>query len=306
MDRENREIPSLPPLIGLEAFQHAAKTLSFKNTAAHLNLTASAVSHRIRNLEQYLGTPLFHRQTRALSLTADGEAYHAAVSKLFSQLSTATNRIRQRTHAAPLRLSVLPLFASAFLIPRLPDFRARHPDIAVTIDTKSSIADLTAGEADIGIRNMTVAPSGKGVMKLLDTRAVILCTPEIAKRVRCVDDLAHETLIHCAPRPRAWMDYLSREGRPLLKPKADLWMDTIPGGLEAAQSGQGLVLTISPLAEMTAAGAKLVEPFKLIDRAATSYYLAHRPEDQTDRRIQAFRQWLGTEMARFKKDRAQK
>ncbi|MBL4863994.1 MAG: LysR family transcriptional regulator [Rhodobiaceae bacterium] len=293
-------LPDLPPLGGLLAFHHAARTLSFKQTAIALNLTPSAISHRVKSLEQAVGTPLFHRRTRALELTDAGRTYHQSIDRLFSDLATATAKLHTTSRTGTLRLSVLPLFASAVIIPRLPAFRKAYPDIDIVIDTKSTVTDLEANEADIGIRNMIVPPTGPGAVKLLDTRPIVLCAPDLATDIHEIADLAHHTLIHCAPRPNGWRDWLRLQGSPDLQGVDDLWVDTIPAGLEAATLGQGVALTMAPLAQTTLAGAQLVEPFQTDGRGGTSYYLVHRPEDASDYKVRAFKEWLILQMADVK------
>lgn len=290
----------LPPLASLHAFQAAAKHLSFKQAAMELGLTPSAISHRIRALEKNLGQPLFHRQVRAMALTSAGIEYHDTIERVFSELAIATSRLRNSNQHKPLRISVLPLFASAVLIPRLPLFRAAHPNIDIEIDTRSAVADLTEGDIDIGIRNMIVPPTGPGVRKLLDTKTVLLCAPALADKIHSIQDLANHTLIHCAPRPNGWHDWLTLQGVADLKGVDDLWVDTIPAGLEAANLGQGVALTMAPIAQLTLAGSRLVEPFPTDGKGGTSYFLVHRPEDASDQRVVAFRDWLVNEMAVIK------
>ena len=289
----------LPPLTSLHAFHHAAKTLSFKQAAEALNLTPSAVSHRIKALEHALGTPLFRRQTRALALTEAGSAYKITVDSVFADLVTATAELKAKPEVTVLRLSVLPLFASAILIPRLPKFRKKYPHIDVSVSTESSVVDFRTDDIDMGIRNMRIAPTGPGSVKLLDTKPVLLCAKEIADNIKSIDDLKRHTLIHCTPRPNGWRDWLTQQGFADLKPANDLWVDTIPGGLEAALLGQGIALSLSPLAEHALAGSQLVEPFPTDGRGGTAYYLAHRPEDAALEKVRVFKDWILAEMKDF-------
>lgn len=289
----------LPPLTSLHAFHHAAKTLSFKQAAEALNLTPSAVSHRIKALEHALGTPLFRRQTRALALTEAGCTYKITVDRVFADLAAATVALKAKPEVTVLRLSVLPLFASAVLIPRLPKFRKKHPHIDVSISTESSVADFRTDDIDMGIRNMRVAPTGPGSVKLLDTKPVLLCSQEIAEDIKSIADLKRHTLIHCTPRPNGWQDWLSLQGCADLRPANDLWVDTIPGGLEAALLGQGVALSMSPLAERTLAGSQLVEPIPTDGRGGTAYYLAYRPEDAALEKVRVFKDWILEEMKEF-------
>ncbi len=289
----------LPPLTSLHAFHHAAKTLSFKEAAEALNLTPSAVSHRIKALEHSLGTPLFRRQTRALALTDAGRTYKTTVDSIFSDLAAATAQLKAQPETTVLRLSVLPLFASAILIPRLPKFRKKYPHIDVSLSTESSVANFHTDNIDMGIRNMRVPPTGPGSVKLLDTKPIMLCAQEIAEDINSFDDLKRHTLIHCTPRPNGWRDWLSVQGIDNLQPANDVWVDTIPGGLEAALLGQGVALSMSPLAERTLAGSQLVEPFPTNGRGGTAYYLAHRPEDAALEKVRVFREWILAEMKDF-------
>ncbi len=292
----------LPPLANLHAFHHAAKTLSFKQAAEALHLTPSAISHRIKALEHALGTPLFRRQTRALTLTEAGRTYKTTVDKVFADLAAATAELKAKPEGTVLRLSVLPLFASAILIPRLPKFRKKYPNIDVSISTESTVADFRTDDIDFGIRNMRVAPTGPGSVKLLDTKPVILCSKEIAKDVESIADLEKQTLIHCTPRPNGWRDWLTLQGFPDLRPADDLWVDTIPGGLEAALLGQGVALSMSPLVEHTLAGSQLVQPFPTDGRGGTAYHLAYRPEDAALHKVRVFKDWILAEMATFNTD----
>ena len=289
----------LPPLASLHAFHHAARTLSFKHAAEALSLTPSAVSHRIKALEHALGTPLFRRQTRALSLTEAGRTYKVTIDTLFTDLAAATTKVRTKPEHTVLHLSVLPLFASAVLIPRLPWFRKKHPHIEVSISTENDVADFRSDDIDMGIRNMRVPPTGPGSTKLLDTKPALLCSKEIAKSLHSLADLKNQTLIHCTPRPNGWRDWLTLQGFADLTPKNDLWVDTIPAGLEAAMLGQGVALSMSPLAERTLAGSQLVEPFPTDGRGGTAYYLAHRPEDAALEKVRVFKEWILAEMEDF-------
>lgn len=289
----------LPPLASLHAFHHAARTLSFKQAADALSLTPSAVSHRIKALEHALGTPLFRRQTRALSLTEAGRTYKATIDTIFTDLAAATAQLRTRPETAVLHLSVLPLFASAVLIPRLPGFRKKYPHIEVNISTESDVVDFRSDEIDMGIRNMRVPPVGPGSIKLLDTKPILLCSKDIAKDLHSPADLKNHTLIHCTPRQNGWRDWLTLQGFADLIPKNDLWVDTIPAGLEAALLGQGVALSMSPLAEQTLAGSQLVEPFPTDGRGGTAYYLAHRPEDAALEKIHTFKDWILAEIEDF-------
>src|SRR5690606_115783 len=117
-----------PPLHALTAFEAVARHASFSKAAQELYLTHSAISHRIRLLEEHLGTQLFLRLGRQVVLTPRGEAFLAVVREALTRLHRATSRLKEHNRRS-LRVSVLPAFASAWLIQRLGDFYRSYPDI---------------------------------------------------------------------------------------------------------------------------------------------------------------------------------
>lgn len=116
----------LPPLGAMRAFEAAARLLSFTRAAAELCVTQAAISHQVRQLEQWLGRELFIRRGHALSLTHKGQAYLDELSLAFDRMAAATDHVRQRREG-PLRITALPSFASRWLLPRLPAFREPIP-----------------------------------------------------------------------------------------------------------------------------------------------------------------------------------
>src|SRR5579863_3551736 len=125
----------LPPLSSLRVFEAAARHKSFRKAADELNLTASAVSHGIQTLENWLGVELFYRQSRGLQLTGAGEIYAPLVNQALGLIAKATEQLPGRKATGTLSLSSAPTFANKILLPRLEKFAVQHPDIQVTIDT---------------------------------------------------------------------------------------------------------------------------------------------------------------------------
>src|ERR1700750_2919305 len=123
----------LPPLKAVWYFESAARHLNFSKAADELNVTHSAISHQIRALEEWVGQPLFERGARGLRLTESGQQFMPPVRAAFQQLVQAGQAVRLTAHGGPLTVSVLPSLAAKWLVPRLSDFRSRHPDIDVRI-----------------------------------------------------------------------------------------------------------------------------------------------------------------------------
>ena len=146
----NRRIP-LPSLDALYVFEAAARLGSFKGAAAELSVTATAVSHRIRALEEALACPLFVRQVRAVTLTREGQLLQEAVAGSLDSLAQAVSRIchpERRT----VTISVTPEFASQWLIPKLAAFQMECPGIDLRIHASYEPVNIQSGDMDLVVR----------------------------------------------------------------------------------------------------------------------------------------------------------
>ena len=142
----------LPPLKSLWYFKHAAELGSFKLAAEQLFVSQAAVSQQIRLLEQQLDCSLFTRHTRFVELTRQGEQLLPHVLKGFSHLQAGVQAVSQDNHPNTLNLTVLPSFASGWLLGRISDFQNKYPNIKVRIEPSDQLADFSAGQVDLGIR----------------------------------------------------------------------------------------------------------------------------------------------------------
>jgi LysR family glycine cleavage system transcriptional activator len=142
----------LPPLNALRFFEAAARHSSFLHAAKELHVTASAISHQIRTLEEFVGTPLFRRDGRQVLLTHEGENYLQAVREGLALLAAATDRLVAPRSSGILTLSVAPAFATPWLVPRLAAFQLKHPDIEVRLISSLDLVDFSKSDVDAAIR----------------------------------------------------------------------------------------------------------------------------------------------------------
>ena len=288
----------LPPLTALRAFHVAGRLLSFQEAAREMHVTPSAVSHQIRTLEDWLGVTLFTRGARRIELTAAGKKLLRETGRAFARISVTANGLK-RSAAARLKVSSLPLITSAWLIPRLAKFEAKHPDILLDIETSNRIADLERDGVDVAIRNLRAPTPGLMSRKLLDVRGVPVCAPDLLPTLNEPRDLASHTLIHVTARPGAWDEWLASAGVGKLKPKREISFDTIPATLDAAARGRGVALGMHPLVWEAAIAKDLVVPFSPPTKSGSSYYVVHRRADGARPEVRAFVDWLVKEMAAF-------
>lgn len=297
----------IAPLSALLAFERAASQLSFRRAARDLGVSPSAISHQIRSLEERFGTRLFARGGRTLRLTAAGERYLQSVSPALALLEEGgRDLLRQgRGGLSVLRISALPFFTSTVLIPALADFRRRNPRLTLHIEATHQYADFDSSGVDVAIRYGREHAAGLRLRPLLDVHSLPVCAPALARAgLRRPADLAGQVLIHVAPQPRAWTAWLAEAGLPALAPRGELWFDTLPAALEAAEHGLGVALAMHPLIEARPGfGTALVAPFDLPAPRMQTLFLVCRPEQARERKIVAFQRWLADALARATGDR---
>ena len=294
-----RSPDDLPPLTALRAFHAAGRLGSFQAAARALAVTPSAISHQVRSLEAWLGHPLFTRGARRIDLTKAGRALLKDTELAFARLTLSANRVRA-AGGRTLRVSALPLFTGAWLIPRLQRFEAQHPDITLEIETSNKVADLDHDRVDIAIRNLRAPTPGLVARKLLDIKGVAVCAAKLASSLRDPRDLARQTLIHVSARPEAWPQWLERAGVGGLKARRNLSFDTVPAALEACAQGHGVALGMHPLVWEAPVAKDLVVPFAAPVDSGSSYYLVHRRADGNRPEVKAFVDWLTREMNAFR------
>ena len=288
--------PGPIPLSAVRAFEAAARHQNLRLGAEALGVTPSAVSHQIKALEEWVGGPLFVRSGREVRLTLLGQNLASKLHEVFETLGEALVLARQDAAQTTLRVSALPLFTQAWLIPRLSRFEAAHPGIAIAIETTSRLADFARDPVDVAIRNSAKPGGHLAARKLLDLKAVPLCAAAVARRIKAPEDLTNATLIHLSVGTEGWPEWLSRAGLAGLKPRSNLTVDNIPAAIEAAARGHGVMLGIDPLVWDMAAAQTLVVPFRRRLQSAGAYYVVHRKEDRSRRAVRLFVGWLVKEM----------
>ncbi len=136
------------PLNALWTFEVAARHQSYSRAAEELRLTHSAISHQMRLLEDELGAPLFERSGRQMRLTQLGAELAAEVRDSFERLGRAVDRARRLSSSKLITVSVLPSFASRWLVPRLSRFYELHPELEVSLRVSDELANFKTDGVD--------------------------------------------------------------------------------------------------------------------------------------------------------------
>lgn len=280
-------------LRGLRTFCMAAEHESFRDAAEKLFVTASAVSHQIKSLENELGKTLFERRTRSLALTDAGKALYDDVSPLLIQLDDVTARHKNATLRSTLSISVQPFFASERFVPRLPDFRIKHPDIDIKIDTSDESAAKHPGKADVSIRVFKSPPDKLAADRLFALRLVPAAAPEFRDklRVRAKKVISDFPLIVHSTRPNAWRQWQNSARIELPKDVTSLQLDSMIAVVRAAERGMGAALVPVQLSDAWFSSGSLVPLFPHELTTDDAFYLVCRKADADNENVRSLRRW---------------
>jgi LysR family glycine cleavage system transcriptional activator len=284
----------MPSLNGLRAFEVTARHLSMKRAAEELCVTPSAVSQLLKGLESELGLSLFRRDNRAIALTVAGQALLPPVRNAFRLIADAADRVRGDTHGGVLTISVTAFFAESWLVPRLGDFHARHPDIDLRIIAATTLSNLVTGEADVAIRHGLGAYRGM-VSELLMTPPVVpVASAGLLARLGHPADaeaLLEWPKIHDADRGGWAMWFASQGVEDPGSARGPSFDD--PGLLRTAVlAGQGAGLLPAPLVESYFSNGTLVAVGAEALIGEFAYYLVVPRSNASRANITAFRCWI--------------
>ena len=284
----------MPSLNGLRAFEATARLLSMKLAAEELCVTPSAVSQLLKGLESDLGTSLFRRDNRAIALTEAAQTLLPPVRNAFRLITDASERVRGDPHGGLLTLSVAPFFAESWLVPRLGDFQARHPDLDLRIIATTTLANLTSGEADVAIRHGLGSYRGMASDHLMAPPVIPVATPGLLERLGrpvCAEALVDWPKIHDADRGGWAMWFASQDVDDPGSVRGPSFDD--PALLRSAVlAGQGAGLLPAPLVESYIDDGRLVAVGAQALIAEFAYYLVVPRANVSRTNISAFRSWI--------------
>ena len=269
----------LPPLAMLRSFEAAARRLSFSAAGRELNVTHVAVSQQVRRLEDHLGVALMTRDGRKLALTHDGERLAARLIESFDILRGALAEFTETNAARPLKLTVTPMFAATWLMPRLAEFRAQCPQVELMLNPTPELIDLRRDDYDLAIRFGAGDWPGLESERFIHSSFVVVAAPTLVAGVRL------ET-----PEDLLALPWLLQQG----SDEFDTWLAAhhvsapekhdlthLPGYmiLPAARDGQGIALASQVLVAEDLAAGRLVTLFEedSYGGARAGYYIVYRP-----------------------------
>lgn len=286
----------LPSMAGLQAFEAAARHTSYAGAAKELGRTPSAISHAIKDLETRLKTTLFERSGRTMKMTQAGSEYLASVQSALGDLQIATRRLQQRNEDHIVRISALPFFTSAVLLPNLSQFEANYPQLELRIETSNAYADILNGEADIAIRFGSEHSSDLYRKPLIEVWGQPIAAPrylEGSPEILCADDLRAHSLIHVRANLNAWQSWGDTQGADHLRGQHSLTFDSILGAIDAVKAGSGIALAMAPLIETYPGyGTAFVPVLSPGTKSGNTYHFICRKSAVEDLKIRKTLNWL--------------
>src|ERR1700722_20005316 len=298
----------MPPLNALRAFEAAARHLSLTRAAEELHVTAGALSHQIRSLEEFLGVKLFERRVRAIALTPAGKLLYPGLQTGFARIHEAVAGLGLAGDHRVLVLSTPPGFTAKWLPPRLSRFTNANPETDTRVSSSFGFANFTTDGVDVAVRNLPSNAASDSVLvveKLADVSLVPVCSPRLIAAHGPLDSaeaLARVPLIHddtftSRPEVPTWADWFKAAGLDGVQVGRGLRFNSTDHALDAAGEGAGLLLAQDLPAYDDLRTGRLVTPVRLALRTGRAYCFvcpktrAERPD------VQAFRAWLKQELA---------
>jgi LysR family glycine cleavage system transcriptional activator len=284
-------------LNGLRALEAAGRNRSLMRTAAELGVSAGAVSQQIIKAEKQLGAVVFERTPKGLEPTPFGQALLARLTAGFRELDGAVGMVG-RDSASMLTLSVAPVFASKWLVPRLGRFHRAHPELRVRMESTVDLVDPDRSDIDVAIRvGLGNWPKVKAEF-LLPQEVFPVCAPDLAPMLEQPADLAKLPIIRDINSTLDWKLWLENFGldESILR-TGDSFTDAALC-LDAAIAGQGVMLAWQTLAHDAMQAGLLVAPFPERVRSSYGYFLITSGTRREPNKVAAFRDWLKGEIAR--------
>ncbi|WP_342778656.1 LysR substrate-binding domain-containing protein [Phreatobacter stygius] len=299
----------LPGTRALRTFEAAGRHLNFTRAADEVGLTPAAVSYQIKDIEDQLGVVLFTRTSRRIQLTPAGVVLFEAVTDALDLLQRAAGRARRLARgSAQLRLSLGARFATNWLLPRLPRFRAANPTLELTFDITDQVRDFDTDDVDVAIRFGAGHYRPARSDRLFDTVIAPICSPKLIEtgpRLETPRDLFHHTLCYADRKAEGmawpnWRMWMAAAGIDDFDDSRCVAFAETSQVVQAVIEGGGVGLADLAMIAGDLAQGRLVRLFDIGLSVAQdyTYHLVYPERSSQDPRVLALREWLLAEAGR--------
>jgi LysR family transcriptional regulator, glycine cleavage system transcriptional activator len=286
-----------PPLSALRPFEAAARLESFSRAAEELSITHGAVSHQVRALEEHLGAPLFARHGKRVTLTSAGRAFAEKVRGALEDIAQAADALRTRRDDR-LTVSVLPSFASRWLMPRLIRFMDANPKVEVNVIATTVLANFSADEVDVAIRFGPGPWPPLVCEKFLEDEYFPVASPKMnrGKLPKTPREMLRLGIIR--EDRDYWQAWLEKAGVPIeeaVAARGPIFNDSTYA-LQAAARGEGVALARRSIVEEDLERGTLKRLFDITVASRERYWFVSPKETAESPKVKAFRKWVRDEL----------
>ena len=288
----------LPPLRAVLTFEVVSRLGSLAKAANELNLTPSAVSHQIGNLESHVGRTLFERTARGVELTPAGERYRQSLAGALGVIANAAVEARAETSEV-LRIQVSPSFAGLWLMPRLPRFMEEHPDIKLRLAVSHTHSDFSRGDVDLDIRYGLVRWTDLHVETIFTEEILPLISPKLKEQLdlHTPEQLLVQNLILSNINLVQWPQWFATQGVSISPSQYALTFDRAHLSIQAAVQGLGIALESDRLAEDAMGRGDLVPAFPFRQQIQVHAHNLVYPQSHARRsKVARFVSWIHKEV----------
>ncbi|WP_261923137.1 LysR substrate-binding domain-containing protein [Shewanella sp. NFH-SH190041] len=284
----------LPPLRSLQVFEAAARLQHFSRAGEELCISQSAVSHQIRQLEEYFETPLFQRKSKQLQLSDKGRLLAEELHGSLNHLAELCQQIKgEKRHE--IRLALYSSFAVKWLIPRLSDFRRQNPLIKIRLEMMSQDPELSETVADIFITGRT-APKGYWHHTLHQERLIAVCAPHLLPQhlAATTEVFQQQTLLAVDEGPIGidWQRWSETNDMPLSDTQSIQVFSHMLLAMEAAIAGLGIALVSDFIVQGDIDNGRLIALEWPDIHTGFQFNLCCKSRRRNEADIHAFTQWL--------------
>lgn len=267
----------LPPLYALRSFEAAARTGSFTLAADELCVTTGAVSRQVKQLEEHLGVALFARHHRKVVLTDGGRRYQQTVASVFDALRATEDELRRSERRELVLLDCVPTLSMYWLMPKLAQYRERHPEVQVEVTT--NLGRVRDGAAfDLAIRRDPAHFAGMAGTSIMREWSVLVCSPQFAAENALTkpEKLSRHPLIQIRAREDLWSTWSERFATAMSGNAKHLTVDHTFAAIQAAEDGMGVAVIPLLFVQKHLASGRLITPFPDMAVDSGKYYVLSR------------------------------
>lgn len=290
-----RKFSGVNSLKNLHVFCVAARLGSFKEAASELFITASAVSHQIRTLEERLGFELFERRTRSVTLTARGSDLLDSVGPLLDRIDEEVSALVGARQSVPLRVILPPFFAAEVFIPRLAEFTNRYPNIDIYLEITDAKPSRETESADVAVLLSDAPPADMRSQILFPLELVPACAPSYLpdNEQLCEVDYGAATLIVHRQRRETWKRWFREEGVDVRQTPNIFELDSMTAVVQSAEQGIGVALVPAVLAKSRFESGKLTRLPGNSYMTGQHFYMTWHKNSPRKKEVAALAEWIG-------------